>query len=306
MNRYTPPHSRPQFDRKTKSKTPCRYFQYGKCRFGNKCKFTHVVICPNINTDRGCLDGSSCKFTHSGIMYGYDKVTGKKDCSLFDCPNINTDSGCPHGTSCKYSHKNIRKGYDSNGKRLPTIHVNCPACKEPLAKRYGDSVIKICKSCYNEIDTTSVENVLHEAISDDRFDDYRFVIQYDEQCCRGTDYHSFCGGNSSHDRFEKKIVDIPVPRFILDINNIDTTTQMYKEFIERHTNYNMFDLSTKIMKNTEVDRLQRQCSYTNHDLIPKIDGLSGGVARVILHEILELEPDSDMADISNLVRGYMY
>ncbi|MCJ1347634.1 hypothetical protein MMC31_005862 [Peltigera leucophlebia] len=59
------------------AKKPCFDFSRGKCKYGNRCKFTHDSKptskarhrepCPFLRTSKGCFKGQQCKFSHEAV-----------------------------------------------------------------------------------------------------------------------------------------------------------------------------------------------------------------------------------------------
>lgn len=79
----------------------CNRYAYGKtCRFGEFCRYNHILICKRFAINRKCMYGERCKFSH--------------DISHL-CRKENTEQGCSYGGRCRFGHLfGYKESYNSH------------------------------------------------------------------------------------------------------------------------------------------------------------------------------------------------
>lgn len=87
---------RPKLTPVTKPKKPCHFYDHGKCRQGNNCKFSHDFT-PSTKSKPcthfacgSCLKGEECPYDH--------------ELSKYECHNYKNNGTCARGDNCKFSH----------------------------------------------------------------------------------------------------------------------------------------------------------------------------------------------------------
>ncbi|KAI4239984.1 MAG: hypothetical protein L6R40_005416 [Gallowayella cf. fulva] len=81
---------------------PCFDFARGKCRYGNRCKFTHKSeptsrapprkLCPYLGTPKGCFKAQQCKFSHEALA-GDDTRTRPLQATARSRPRTELETG---------------------------------------------------------------------------------------------------------------------------------------------------------------------------------------------------------------------
>lgn len=136
---------------KMKPKRKCRnMMQYGKCKFGDSCNFSHdfdnsnnpgnqdrrgnnnsgkKILCKNMIEHGECKFGDSCRYSHN--TSGNNKNSPKKTL----CRNIIEKGSCKFGDNCRYSH-NVpnRSNVKNSGKKIP-----CKNMIEYGSCKFGDN-----------------------------------------------------------------------------------------------------------------------------------------------------------------------
>ncbi len=148
-----------------KNPTHCKYFNSdSKCSFGEKCYYTHVPLCKDIDTINGCKLGKECTFDHCKEVTKYKCLTHIMNIIMeskfeFDDYGIETIQNLP---DMYYRKRLIREALSIlNRKNTYVVHDDSNLTKDQVIKKCMQVISNYITTIPTDCDTISIE-VLQE------------------------------------------------------------------------------------------------------------------------------------------------